>query len=161
MKIPTDAELAQGLKSISGSGYEITGDRRIADVKLLSQRQALHLEMHGMKITRGYSALKVVKNMFAMKGNRLNVFKQFDALVTERTGLPFHYCERCDYGEKACGRRMLAIDESHFGHDITYDVTNKPPVMMCDTCSGAMVSEVRYCTMEPHHKGDCSPFSVN
>lgn len=83
-----DQELCDGLESINGSGTTLDTPKAIADFKLIATRSALHLEaIHGVRMSRSYSAYQVVKERFGLKGSKAKVFAEFDAYVTERTGV--------------------------------------------------------------------------
>lgn len=49
--------------------------------RLLALRSALKLETRGIKMTR-YSICKIVRDEFGYKGNKQQVFEQFDAHVS-------------------------------------------------------------------------------
>ncbi len=55
---------------------------KIAWFRLLSLRQALKLEMVGMK-RRGRSAYSIIKSEFGLKGSRQSVLEQFEKLLRE------------------------------------------------------------------------------
>ena len=47
---------------------------------MMVQKQALKLEMHGMK-TRGRSAYALIKEIYNLKGSKQRVYEQFTALI--------------------------------------------------------------------------------
>lgn len=65
----------------------ITGKENIANVRLITLRSALKLELLGMKARRGFSAYKTIKEEFGLKGNKQKVFYQFSKIVQEKTGV--------------------------------------------------------------------------
>lgn len=67
----------------------ITGRENIANVRLLALRSAAKLEIRTkLRLSRGGSVFKIIKKEFGLTGNNESVYAQFDALVTERTGVP-------------------------------------------------------------------------
>lgn len=52
--------------------------------RLLALKGALKLESKGLKMSRGRSALSVVKAEFGFKGNAATVLPQFEALLREK-----------------------------------------------------------------------------
>lgn len=69
------------------SGIIITGKENIANVRLITLRSALKLELLGIKARRGFSAYKTIKEEFNLKGNKQKVFDQFNKIVQEKTGV--------------------------------------------------------------------------
>lgn len=59
----------------------ITGPQGITYFQLLATRGALKLELHGIKVSRGYSAYATVKKRFGFKGSKQQVYDQLDALI--------------------------------------------------------------------------------
>jgi len=68
------------------SGIIITGKENIANVRLITLRSALKLELLGMK-RRGRSVYSIIKEEFGLKGNKQKVFDQFSKIVQEKTGV--------------------------------------------------------------------------
>jgi|HubBroStandDraft_1064217.scaffolds.fasta_scaffold34755_7 hypothetical protein len=66
----------------------VVGDQ-IAGARLLTLRAAFGLELKGLS-RRGRSVYSIVKQEFGLRGNKQRVYDQFDALVTERTGVARH-----------------------------------------------------------------------
>ena len=64
----------------------ITGKENIANVRLITLRSALKLELLGMK-RRGRSVYSIIKEEFGLKGNKQKVFDQFSKIVQEKTGV--------------------------------------------------------------------------
>ena len=54
---------------------------QIAALRLLTLRQALGLEIAGLKMSRGASAYAIIKQEMGLKGSKLKVFDQFSALL--------------------------------------------------------------------------------
>ena len=48
--------------------------------RMITQRQALKLEMYGMK-TRGRSAYALIKEMYNLKGSKQKVFEQLTEII--------------------------------------------------------------------------------
>jgi len=57
----------------------------IAGVRMITLKQALRLEIAGMK-RHGESAYSIIKREFNLKGNKKKVFKAFEKLVEEKLG---------------------------------------------------------------------------
>ena len=56
-------------------------------LRMISAIQALRVEMHGMKITRGFSALKFVKETYGITaGTKAKAFEQMLELYEETYG---------------------------------------------------------------------------
>lgn len=64
-----------GIITCTGDGVEL--------YRLLALRSALSLELHGIKVRRGFSAYAAVKAEFGLKGTKQKVFEQFTLLVDE------------------------------------------------------------------------------
>ena len=50
--------------------------------RMITQRQALKLEMYGMK-TRGRSAYALIKEMYGLKGSKQKVLEQFTRIIED------------------------------------------------------------------------------
>ncbi|MGW8178137.1 MAG: hypothetical protein ACWGQW_05080 [bacterium] len=72
----------------TAGGTIITGDD-IGKVRLLTLRRALSLELKGLRMSRNRSAFGIVRQEFSLTGTRKEIFKKFNALVTEQTGVPY------------------------------------------------------------------------
>lgn len=59
----------------------VEGPQDMALMRLLSLQSALSLEAKGLRLSRGFSALKVAKRDYGCRGNRANVMGQIDAMV--------------------------------------------------------------------------------
>lgn len=57
----------------------ITGKENILNVRLLTLRSALKLEIVGLKRGRGRSVYSIIKSEFGFKGNKQRVLEQFEA----------------------------------------------------------------------------------
>lgn len=59
----------------------------IEKLRMISAIQAIHLEMRGMKMTRGFSALKFVKETYGVTaGTKAKAFEQMLELYAETYG---------------------------------------------------------------------------
>lgn len=58
----------------------LTEPSKINLFAMISQRQALKLEMYGMK-SRGRSAYALIKETYNLKGSKQRVYEQFTALI--------------------------------------------------------------------------------
>jgi len=54
---------------------------QIAMYRLLTLRQALKLEMKGLKMSRGKTAYSIIKAELGLKGSRETVFKELSILL--------------------------------------------------------------------------------
>jgi hypothetical protein len=54
---------------------------QIAMFRLLTLRQALKLEMMGMKMSRGKTAYSIIKAELGLKGSRETVFKELSIIL--------------------------------------------------------------------------------
>lgn len=61
----------------------LTGDE-IKDFRLLSLRAGLQMEIKGMMVTRSKSCYSIIKQEFGLKGNKVNVLKQFEDILKEK-----------------------------------------------------------------------------
>ena len=59
---------------------KITNPNHIQLYQMVVQKQALKLEIYGMK-TRGKSAYVLIKEMYKLKGSKQRVYEQFTALI--------------------------------------------------------------------------------
>ena len=58
----------------------ITGKENIANARKLVLRSGLSLELKGLK-RHGRSCYSIIKEEFKLKGNKQNVFNQFETLL--------------------------------------------------------------------------------
>ena len=56
---------------------------QIEMAKYLTMRSGLKLEIQGLRLSRGISCYKMVKNTFGLKGSKQKVLEQFEQLLTE------------------------------------------------------------------------------
>lgn len=56
---------------------------QIQMAKYLTMRSGLQLEVKGMRLTRGLSCYKMIKDTFGLKGNKQKVLDQFEDLLRE------------------------------------------------------------------------------
>jgi len=61
----------------------LTGDK-VLGFRLLSLKAGLELETKGMKVTRGKTCYSIIKQEFGLKGNKVNVLKQFEDILKEK-----------------------------------------------------------------------------
>jgi len=54
---------------------------QIAMYRLLTLRQALKLEIKGLKMSRGRSAYSIIKSELGLKGSREAVFKELSTIL--------------------------------------------------------------------------------
>ena len=68
---------------MTDSTITITGKENLAMVRLITLRAALKLECLGMT-KHGQSAYAMVKQEFGLKGNKRNVYAQFNSKLVEQ-----------------------------------------------------------------------------
>tara|TARA_R100000734_G_C3277227_1_gene71753 strand:+ start:554 stop:763 length:210 start_codon:yes stop_codon:yes gene_type:complete len=56
---------------------------QIQMAKYLTMRSGLKLEIQGLRLTRGLSCYKLIKDTFGLKGNKQKVLDQFEDLLRE------------------------------------------------------------------------------
>ena len=56
---------------------------QIEMARYLTMRSGLQLEVKGMRLTRGLSCYKMIKDTFGLKGNKQKVLDQFEDLLRE------------------------------------------------------------------------------
>ena len=56
---------------------------QIQMAKYLTMRSGLKLEIQGLRLTRGVSCYKLIKDTFGLKGNKQKVLDQFEDLLRE------------------------------------------------------------------------------
>ena len=66
------------------SGFLLTEPNEINAFRLLSLQKALKLELKGLKVSRGISAYKIIKEEFNLKGNKLKVFDQYTKILQDK-----------------------------------------------------------------------------
>ena len=65
------------------SGFLLTEPNEINAFRLLSLQKALKLELKGLKVSRGISAYKIIKEEFNLKGNKQNVLDQYTKILED------------------------------------------------------------------------------
>jgi hypothetical protein len=74
-------DVAQGVNSPDSGGTLITG-AGIDFYRLLSIRQALRLQEHGIKLSRSVPmGTTLARRMLGLKGNRVSLLSQVDAII--------------------------------------------------------------------------------
>ena len=66
------------------SGFLLTEPNEINAFRLLSLQKALKLELKGLKISRGVSAYKSIKEEFNLKGNKQKVLDQYTKILQDK-----------------------------------------------------------------------------
>ena len=56
---------------------------QIQMARYLTMRSGLKLEIQGLRLTRGLSCYKLIKDTFGLKGNKQKVLDQFEDLLRE------------------------------------------------------------------------------
>lgn len=56
---------------------------QIQMARYLTMRSGLKLEIQGLRLTRGVSCYKLIKDTFGLKGNKQKVLDQFEDLLRE------------------------------------------------------------------------------
>jgi hypothetical protein len=74
------------IEILGSDGFIATGDD-VNLFRLIALHKALKLEKIGMKLSRGRSALSIVKKEFGLKGNINTVEPLFKAIVERAKGL--------------------------------------------------------------------------
>lgn len=59
----------------------ITGAENIALYRMLTLKQALKLELVGLKMSRGTSAYAIIKREFNLKGSKQKVYDQYVSII--------------------------------------------------------------------------------
>ena len=63
--------------------FMLDNPEQIEMARYLTMRAGLQLEVKGMRLTRGVSCYKIVKDTFGLKGNKQKVLDQFEDLLRE------------------------------------------------------------------------------
>ena len=63
--------------------FTLNTPEQIQMAKHLTMRSGLQLELKGMRLTRGVSCYKMIKDRFGLKGNKQKVLDQFEDLLRE------------------------------------------------------------------------------
>jgi|TARA_R100000455_G_C6197047_1_gene69239 hypothetical protein len=61
----------------------ITKPDQINAFRLLALQKALKLELKGLKVSRGISAYKIIKEEFNLKGNKQKVLDQYTKILQD------------------------------------------------------------------------------
>jgi hypothetical protein len=61
----------------------ITGEENIALFRMLTLKQALKLELIGLKMSRGTSAYAIIKREFNLKGSKQKVYDQYVSIIED------------------------------------------------------------------------------
>jgi len=61
----------------------ITGAENIALFRMLTLKQALKLELVGLKMSRGTSAYAIIKREFNLKGSKQKVYDQYVSIIED------------------------------------------------------------------------------
>ena len=62
----------------------LTEPHEINAYRLLALQKGLKLELKGLKISRGISAYKIIKEEFNLKGNKQKVLDQYTKILEEK-----------------------------------------------------------------------------
>ena len=63
--------------------FTLDTPEQIQMARYLTMRSGLQLEIKGMRLTRGLSCYKMIKDRFGLKGNKQKVLDQFEDLLRE------------------------------------------------------------------------------
>lgn len=67
-----------------GDGFTITGEKNLRNVRILTLRAALKLEVNtGMRLTRGPAPYATIKREMGFRGNKEKVLAQLNAYIEE------------------------------------------------------------------------------
>jgi hypothetical protein len=61
----------------------IIGEENIALFRMLTLKQALKLELIGLKMSRGTSAYAIIKRDFNLKGSKQKVYDQYVSIIED------------------------------------------------------------------------------
>tara|TARA_B100001939_G_scaffold207862_1_gene178716 strand:- start:901 stop:1116 length:216 start_codon:yes stop_codon:yes gene_type:complete len=64
-------------------GFTLDTPEKIQMAKYLTMRSGLKLEIQGLRLSRGISCYKMIKDTFGLKGSKQKVLEQFEQLLTE------------------------------------------------------------------------------
>jgi len=62
----------------------LTQPNQIEGFRLLSLQKGLKLELKGLKVSRGISCYKIIKEEFNLKGNKQKVLDQYTKILEEK-----------------------------------------------------------------------------
>ena len=63
--------------------FTLDTPEQIQMARYLTMRSGLKLEIQGLRLTRGVSCYKLIKDTFGLKGNKQKVLDQFEDLLRE------------------------------------------------------------------------------
>ena len=61
----------------------ITNPNHIELYQMMVQKQALKLEIYGMKLSRGRTVYSLIKEMYGLKGSKQRVLEQFTKIIED------------------------------------------------------------------------------
>ena len=61
----------------------ITNPNHIELYQMMVQKQALKLEIYGMKLSRGRTAYALIKEIYGLKGSKQRVLEQFTKIIED------------------------------------------------------------------------------
>ena len=61
----------------------ITNPNHIELYQMMVQKQALKLEIYGMKLSRGRTVYSLIKEMYGLKGSKQKVLEQFTRIIED------------------------------------------------------------------------------
>lgn len=64
-------------------GFTLDTPEQIQMARYLTMRSGLKLEIQGLRLTRGVSCYKMIKDTFGLKGSKQKVLEQFEELLAE------------------------------------------------------------------------------
>jgi len=64
-------------------GMMLDTPEKIQMARYLTMRSGLKLEIQGMRLTRGVSCYKMIKDTFGLKGSKQKVLDQFEAMLED------------------------------------------------------------------------------
>lgn len=64
-------------------GLMLDKPEQIQMARYLTMRSGLKLEIQGLRLTRGVSCYKMIKDTFGLKGSKQKVLEQFEELLAE------------------------------------------------------------------------------
>jgi len=64
-------------------GMMLDTPEQIQMARYLTMRSGLKLEIQGMRLTRGVSCYKMIKDTFGLKGSKQKVLDQFEAMLED------------------------------------------------------------------------------
>ena len=74
--------------------FTLNTPEQIQMARYLTLRSGLKLEVKGMRLTRGLSCYKIIKDTFGLKGNKQKVLEQFEDLL-RKAGVELWVQQQC------------------------------------------------------------------